>query len=265
MLLSTLFGAASKADAAMTEWANNEGGRMRIVALPADDSGKIRAALQIEPAPGWITYWREPGDSGIPPQVAITPGSNVALERVDYPAPVSIDIGNVRDIGYDHPVALPLTLSVIDSTQPVELKANAFIGLCKDICIPFQASFDLRIEDTGQSPAEEAVILAVATGALPQAPAEDFNVKAHALSEDSKQLRLELRLPEGAKGAEEVIVTGPPGYAFTSKGAAGARDGIFTLDIPITRLPKNYDPKGKQWQLLVVAGGRAMETTLAFD
>lgn len=238
---------------------------MRIVALPPDDAGNVRAALQIEPAPGWITYWREPGDSGIPPQLTIASGSNLALERIDYPVPVSMSIGNINDIGYDRPVVLPLAFSVVDKARPVELKADVFIGLCKNICIPFQTSFNLLIEGKGQSTAEETTILAAAAGALPQAPTDDFGITGFTLAEDRKNLRLDLRLPEGVSAAEQVIVTGPPGYVFARRDKSVAENGMLALDIPITRLPANYDPKGKRWGLLVVAGGRAMETTLAFD
>ncbi|MGO7726417.1 cytochrome C biogenesis protein, partial [Rhizobium ruizarguesonis] len=58
--------------AAMSAWADNGGGSMRLVALAPDAAGNIRAALQIEPKPSWITYWKEPGNSGIPPQITIT-------------------------------------------------------------------------------------------------------------------------------------------------------------------------------------------------
>ena len=125
---STVFGMlaagvllALPAHAAMSDWANNEGGRMRLVALAPDADGHIRAALQIEPEPGWITYWREPGDSGIPPQVSPAPEGNVALEKVAFPVPKLITVGKVKEIGYDAPVT-SRTVAIISVSCP---------GLCR--------------------------------------------------------------------------------------------------------------------------------------
>lgn len=238
---------------------------MRLVALPADAKGSIRAALQIEPKPGWITYWREPGNSGIPPQVTVAQGSDIRLERIDFPVPKNLSNGKVEDIGYDAPVTLPLTFIAAEPGKSAKIEATAFIGICKDICIPFQAEFSLTLAPVSQSLPEEETILRTATAALPEAPSGDFAVQGHTLSSDGKQLSLQLTVPENGSGLPEVIVTGPSGHAF-SKQENGRRDGKqLETSIAIGKLPKNYDIHGKTWGLLVIDGKRAMETTLAFD
>ncbi|MGO6906703.1 protein-disulfide reductase DsbD domain-containing protein, partial [Rhizobium ruizarguesonis] len=117
--------------AEMSAWAENDGGRMRLVALAPDAAGKIRAALQIEPKPGWITYWKEPGNSGIPPQITITPESGVSLDAIAYPVPKHFFKGGIEDIAYDAPVTLPLSLTAAGK-GPLAIDASAFIGICKD-------------------------------------------------------------------------------------------------------------------------------------
>lgn len=252
------------AHAEMSGWAENEGGRMRLVALAPDAAGKIRAALQIEPKPGWITYWKEPGNSGIPPQLTIAAGSGVTLGAIAYPVPKHFFNGAVEDIAYDAPVTLPLSLNAAGKV-PVEIDAVAFIGICKDICIPFQANFQLKLGPAIQSHPQEEAILAAADATLPKPPSADFGVTAHAMSPDRKTLSLTLALPEGGKGAPDIIVTGPSGYAFT-KQIGGKRDGAtFKTDVAIGKLPKDYDLSGKRWGVLVIEGGKAMETTLAFE
>ncbi|MEZ2129298.1 protein-disulfide reductase DsbD domain-containing protein [Sinorhizobium sp. CB9] len=247
----------------MTPWVSGEGGRMRLVALNPDATGRIKAALQIEPKPGWITYWREPGNSGIPPQVTVT-GSDIRLERVDYPVPKILSDGKVEDIGYDAPVALPLTFIATEPSKPAKIEATAFIGICKDICIPFQAEFSLTLAPVSQSLPEEETILQSAA-ALPESPSIDFAVRGHQLSSDGKQLSLQLTVPESGSALPEVIVTGPSGHVFF-KQENGRRDGkLFETNIAIGKLPKNYDIHGKTWGLVVIDGKRAMETTLAFD
>ncbi|MBB3454188.1 DsbC/DsbD-like thiol-disulfide interchange protein [Rhizobium sp. BK313] len=267
MLLGTLAAAISTggiAYAAMSDWADNEGGRMRLVALAPDAQGHIRAALQIEPAPGWITYWREPGEGGIPPQVSPAPESGVTLEKTSYPTPKPITVGAIQEIGYDAPVTLPLDFRV-KGKQPTTLDLTAFIGLCKDICIPFQAEFSLPLSDASQSTLHEQALLDAANASLPQAPSPDFAVENHRLSPDAKTLSLHLTLPETTGDAPSIYVTGPTGYVFF-KQINAKRDGkIFATDIAIGKLPKNYDIKGKSWGVLVIDGERAIETTLAFE
>ena len=258
----------SSVHAEMSGWAENEGGRMRLVALAPDAGGKIRAALQIEPKAGWITYWKEPGGNGIPPQLTIAAESGVTLDAIAYPVPKHFFNGAIEDIAYDAPVTLPLSLSAAGK-GPVEIDAGAFIGICKDICIPFQANFQLKLGPAMQSRPQEEAILQAADASLPKPPSADFDVTAHAMSPDRKTLSLTLVLPSEAPGdgkaAPDIIVTGPSGYAFT-KQIGGKRDGAtFKVDVSIGKLPKDYDISGKRWGVLVMDGARAMETTLAFE
>lgn len=237
---------------------------MRIVALPAEPDGKVRGALQIEPKPGWITYWKEPGDAGIPPQMMFSK-AGVTLDSVSYPVPKRIDSGNLRDIGYDGPVSFPFELTLADPAQPVTLGASAFVGLCRNICIPFQAEFTLALGNVRGTPVEEAMILNQAAMKLPEAPSDDFAVTHYALRDGRDVLKLQLKLPAEVQDAPQVIVTGPEGHVLLD-GVNGERRGhIYSVEMPVGKLPKNYDPKGKRWGILVIAGNRAMETSLVFD
>ncbi|ENN89081.1 hypothetical protein RHSP_01484 [Rhizobium freirei PRF 81] len=236
---------------------------MRLVALAPDAQGHIRAALQIEPQPGWITYWREPGQSGIPPQVTLKPESRVTLEKAGYPIPKQIIVGNIHEIGYDAPVTLPLDFKV-EGKPPEKLELTAFIGLCKEICIPFQAEYSLSLAAGEQPTAHELALLDAANASLPQAPSSDFTVQSHSLSADAQSLSLHLTLPEAAGADPAVYVTGPAGYVFFQQANAKREGTAYSTDIAIGKLPKNYDIKGKTWGVLVVDGDRAMETTLAF-
>ncbi len=263
-LAPLLFGAAPLR-AEMTPWATNEGGRMRIVALPPRPDGTVRGALQIEPKPGWITYWKEPGDAGIPPQVVFSRESGITQVRVSYPVPKRIDSGKLKDIGYDTPVALPFELTVRDPGRPLNLAASAFVGLCQNICIPFQADFSLALKQVGGTPAEEAMIVNQAMSKVPEPPSHDFAVLDHAITPDLDTLHLKLRLPGDTTAPSQVIVTGPQGHVLI-EGINGRRDGDrYSLDMPVGKLPRNYDVTGKQWGILVIAGDRAMETSLAFN
>lgn len=262
---AAIAGIATPASAEMSPWVDNEGGRMRLIALPPERDGTIHAGLQIEPKPGWITYWREPGNSGIPPQITVAPGSGVTLKEIRYPVPKHINDGKVDDIAYDAPVVLPLTFKADGDETADAIKATAFIGICKELCVPFQAAFDLPLSDARQSRPEEEALLEAAEDRLPEEASSGFQVVSHKMSADMKELWLEIALPGGGDTAPEVIVTGPNGYVFT-KQLMSKRDGkTFSTSVAIGKLPRNYALAGKTWHALVIDGDRAMETPLAFE
>lgn len=264
-LLAATVVAPVAARAETTDWATNEGGRMRIVALAPDARGTVRGALQIEPKAGWITYWREPGDAGIPPHISFSETSGVSLKKMSYPVPRRFDNGEVRDIGYDMAVSFPFELTVKDLNQTSAITASAFIGICRNICIPFQADFNLSLKADAGTSFAEAMIINEAEAKLPQAPSSDFSVTHYAVSSDGDTLRLRLQLPKDAPKRPHVIVTGPEGHVLFSDGQGEREDDSYSLEIPVGKLPKDYHMKGKRWGILVLAGKRAMETSLAFE
>lgn len=232
--------------AGTTEWALNEGGRMRLTAFPPEADGTVHALLEVEPKAGWITYWREPGASGIPPQV--TPSGGARLVSMDYAVPKPLKLGDLTDIGYDAPVAFPL---VLEGTRG-DVKLDAFIGICNDICIPFQASFSLKLDEAGADPAEAARMEA-ARRTLPGSPDAGFAVVNASQAADA--LTLELTVPEPALPTE-AILTGPEGYVFTAEG-----NGPDVV-IPLRDLPADRG-ESINWRVLLKNGGRAIETPIS--
>ncbi len=237
---------------------------MRIIALPPQQDGTVQGALQIEPKAGWITYWKEPGQAGIPPQITLPSGRGVVLEDIRFPVPKAFEADGIRDLGYDHPVTLPFTLKVKEGDKPLTLNASAFIGLCRNVCIPFQADFALDFKGTAGLPFEENMILDTAARHLPETPSDAFRVVAHQLAQDRSRLDLSLRLPQGAP-EPEIYVAGPEGHVLFDQTNIRRDGDVYRVEMPVGKLPKGYDPSGKAWDVLVVAGERAMETSLAFD
>tara|TARA_B100000378_G_scaffold73688_1_gene57217 strand:+ start:388 stop:1200 length:813 start_codon:yes stop_codon:yes gene_type:complete len=249
---------AGMAHAGQTTWAEDAGGRMRMIMTEPDASGTIRAALQVEPAEGFITYWREPGESGIPPQITISGNDDVTLEAIAYPVPKRIDLAGVTDMGYDGPVTFPLTFRATPGTRP-QMDVTAFIGLCKDICIPFQTTFEITTS-TYDGSAVDAAILAVADTTLPEAPSADFRVE-RAISTE-KALELALTLPDANN--PEITLASSGGFIVEAP-AGEMKDGVYTIMIPLGSLPDGQGSIGGDWLLLAKAGGRAMETPLVFE
>jgi DsbC/DsbD-like thiol-disulfide interchange protein len=106
--------------------------------------GTHMAALQLTLAPGWKTYWRSPGDAGIPPQFDWSGSENVAGVRYHWPSPTVFDTNGMRSIGYHDLLILPVEVTPNDVAQPVTLQGRVDIGVCKDICVP--ATVDVTVD-----------------------------------------------------------------------------------------------------------------------
>ncbi|QCI98507.1 protein-disulfide reductase DsbD domain-containing protein [Agrobacterium larrymoorei] len=259
MVLAVLSGTQS-AKADTTEWATSEGGRMRVISLPPDASGRIDAVLQIDLKPGWITYWREPGEAGIPPQIK-PDAAGISLSSMSFPVPKLIKNDDITDIGYDQPVNFPFTLQV-DAGNGDDAKLNAFIGVCLNICIPFEASFDLRRNAAATD--EEMAFVKASSAILPEQASDDFRVQNFHITPDKTLLGVELRLPEDAPKDVDIYVAGPSGYAYFEPQNLVRDKRKLSFYMNIKGLPKSYNPKGQTWHILVKSGERAMEAPLDF-
>lgn len=255
---------STPAHADTTDWAMSEGGRMRVVTLPSDDDGRIQAVLQIDLKPGWITYWREPGEAGIPPQISIGAASGVTLLSMEYPVPKLIENGDLRDIGYDKPVSIPFVLRALGAAKTRGIKLTAFIGVCQNICIPFQADFELGSDKGNVADAEETEIVQAGRTGLPEAASDDFKVLNFHITPDKTLLGVQLQLPEDAPKEPEIFVAGPSGYAYSEPQNMVRDKRKLSFYMNIKGLPKDYKAAGKSWGILVKSGERAMETQMDF-
>lgn len=254
-LLSVLLPHA--AAAASSGWVDTPGGDVRLVALPAEKDGKARAMLEIRLHEGWRTYWRDPGGAGIPPSVTV---SGARLGSVGFPVPKRLGDEGLHYIGYDRPLALPLTLDAVSG--PVT--ASVFLGVCKEICIPVQA--ELSVDTRGEAfanPLEETAI-AAAEAELPPAATADLAPLSARWSADGKALSVRFRAP-GDGGLPEVYVSGPAEIQF-GPAEGVARDGdAYVATVPVLYRPKGFDPARTPLLLAVRAGARTMESPLSID
>lgn len=114
-------------------------------------NGTHMAALDIDLADGWKTYWRSPGDGGIPPRLMLEPNPNIRSVRIAWPIPTVFFQNGLRSIGYTDGVVLPLAVSTLDSSAPVMLRGRIEIGVCEDICIPVTFPIDIELPATGKN------------------------------------------------------------------------------------------------------------------
>src|ERR1700719_5243638 len=91
--------------------------------------------------PGWKTYWRTPGDSGVPPRFDFSKSDNVEAVTVLWPAPMKFDDGaGGTSLGYKQQIVLPLRIVARNADKPVTLRADINYAVCEKLCIPVDAT-----------------------------------------------------------------------------------------------------------------------------
>ncbi len=103
--------------------------------------------LKIEHQPHWHTYWKNPGDSGLPTQLSWSLPAGVQAGDIAWPAPKKLPVGPLMNHGYENVVLLPVAVTVPpDFAQAsLDVKLQAQWLVCKEICIPQEGSFALRV------------------------------------------------------------------------------------------------------------------------
>ncbi len=108
----------------------------------------IWIALRQKIASGWHTYWRNPGDAGEPPKLGWTLPPGWRAGEILWPAPKRLPVSPLMDYGYEGEVYLPVPLSVPASARPgqkVQLKADVTVLVCKELCVPEDATLGLDL------------------------------------------------------------------------------------------------------------------------
>ncbi len=109
------------------------------------EDGTHVAAIRIRLAPGWYTYWRVPGDAGIPPDFDWSGSGNIAGIRPEWPRPSVFDSYGIQAIGYAGELVLPVVLTPERPGAPVDVVLDLFFGVCDEICMPAEARIEARL------------------------------------------------------------------------------------------------------------------------
>src|SRR5690242_10263841 len=124
-------------------WQRDAHSALRLLA--GSRSGTVLlGGVAIQLQPGWKTYWRTPGDSGVPPRFDFSKSDNVEAVTVLWPAPTKFDDGaGGHSLGYHDQIVLPLRIVAKSADKPMILRADISYAVCEKICIPVEAKAEL--------------------------------------------------------------------------------------------------------------------------
>ena len=128
----------------ITAWQKLPFAKARLIAQKNSD-GQLSAGLELVLEDGAHTYWRTPGEVGVPPVFSFAGSQNIANIMMDYPVPSALDEGGSKAFGYRDHVVWPIHFVVLDKTKPVDLALFAKLAICAKICVPVEAKFSLLL------------------------------------------------------------------------------------------------------------------------
>ena len=280
-------GATARAEMA-SPWDESLSSRVRLlagsVAVPPgpgeQGTGDLFLGVEIRIDDGFKTYWRNPGDAGIPPRFDWSRSVNVKSAEVLYPAPSRLADPAGQTLGYKHAVLFPIRLVREDDGAPADVQLKLSYAVCGTLCIPAEANLAIRLPaaaDAGAGPS-----LAIEQG-LARVPRRHDGQRLAALGDDraapapalprvdtvrleegsgGRRLSITVAQPSGAR-AGDLFVEGPPDWYLplanaTARRQNGAIEEVDDL-VALDGIPASAALTGTMLKFTIVGGGAAAE------
>ncbi len=246
-----------------SDWASTEQAKLRLVsAMTAAGAGTVSLGLDIVLAPGWKTYWRSPGDAGMPVTIDWSGSTNLASAATSWPLPRRFTLFGLDTFGYEDEVVLPVEAKAKDPARPLSLRAAVNYLVCEKICIPHTARLALDLP-AGQAGASDfaQLIDRFASRVPGDGSAHGLKlVSAEAAgSEGQPQLivKIDSALP---LQHPDLIVEGPAGLYFPAPRATLSADRLHaTMTLDVRRDAEAPPLAGTPIVLTVGDGDRGLE------
>ena len=262
--------AARAADAGASAWDGDARSAARVIAgaRSAGQGAPLRAGIEIRLKPGWHTYWRYPGDAGVPPRFDFAGSQNLKAVEVRWPAPRRLSEAGLETIGYDRDLILPLQVTPQNPAQPVVLRVKLEYAVCEQLCVLAEAKGELALAG---GPASQEAALAAAEARVPRAAALGEG-RALAISlvrrEDASprpRVLVDVEAPAGA--AVDLFAEGPtPQWSLPVPVAVeGAPAGLKRFAFELDGAPPGSKYEGALLNLTAVTDGDAIEVPIRLD
>jgi DsbC/DsbD-like thiol-disulfide interchange protein len=212
----------------------DEPASIRILPGWLGTDGQRFVGIEISMAPGWKTYWRAPGEAGIPPYLDWSGSRNISGVDIHWPVPEVFDYAGMTVIGYHEQVVIPIEITPTQAGEPVHLAGHAEFGVCDDICVPM--SFEFAIDMTDDDRKTPAIVAAMIDQPVSAERASVGSVICQA-EPTAKGVKITARLEMPSTGTPEVVVIESGDGEIWVAGATAARvGGVLTASAEMVNL-----------------------------
>ena len=249
------------------------GAAVRLVVAGVVD-GRPEVGIEIALEPGWKTYWRTPGDAGIPPMVDWSKSSGASAFDLRFPAPVRFGEEGVTSIGYTGPVVLPVDLALTDPAEPAKLDLDVQIGLCREICVPVSTHLTGTVSPGASIDAAALDRIRDARSRLPAPAVEGQAPWVMSLERDRDRdsiagaVLIRVKTPEGVAADErrDVLVEGPTAeWALPLPARVGGGRGNEVWRFELDGIPRDAKLEGAELRFTLRLGDLVVEQKVTLD
>jgi len=263
LLVSALNFAAHAADA--SSWDGDARSAVRLVAgSPLGADGPLRAGVEIRLATGWKTYWRYPGDSGVPPVFDFSKSENVKSVSIRWPAPHRFTDDGGASIGYKGGVIFPVQVVRENPKRPATLRLGLDYAVCEKLCVPAKGEAVLELAST-PSPQDSRLAGAEAQTPKPAriGDAAPFGIAAVRREPGNPHPRIVVEVTAPMAAALDLFAEGPTAdWALPlPEPIPGAPPGRRWFAFDLDGVPPGVDATGARLRFTLVSDGHALEVT----
>jgi len=264
LLVSSLAIEACAQDA--SPWRRDGHSAVRLLA--GSRSGAVLlGGIAFQLQPGWKTYWRTPGDSGVPPRFDFSRSENIEAVTVLWPAPMKFDDGaGGSSLGYHDQVVLPLRIVAKNTDKPVTLRAAVNYAVCDKLCVPVEADVELAFTSVA-STEDSALFAALDTVPKPANVGDPNPLTIRDVKRDGKSAVLVDVVAPPEAGNISLFVEGPtPDWALpVPKLLEHSPPGVKRFTFELDGLPPDTNPEGAALKLTLVSGDRSYEFNINLE
>jgi len=258
LLASSLAVEARAQDA--SPWIHDGHSAVRLLA--GSRSGAVLlGGIAFQLQPGWKTYWRTPGDSGVPPRFDFSKSENIEAVTILWPAPTEFDDGaGGHSLGYHDQIVLPLRIVAKNADKPVTLRATVNYAVCEKLCIPVDAEPELAFTSVA-STEDSALFAALDTVPKPANIGDPNPLTIRDVKRDGKTtVQVDVVAPANA-GNVNLFVEGPtPDWSLpVPKPVERSPPGVKRFSFELDGLPPGANPEGAALKLTLVGADRSYE------
>ena len=269
-LLPLASGAARAADD-VTRWDGDARSAARLVAgSQPPTNGVLRAGLEIRLKSGWHTYWRYPGDAGVPPQFDFGASQNLKRAVVLWPAPQRIVEAGGSTIGYLGDVIFPLRIEPLDAAKPVLLRLKLDYAICEKLCVPAEAKVELALgKGVIKGSTSRDAMLATAETRVPRMAKQGASgaLAIAAVRREPNTTPPRVLVDVAASGTVDLFAEGPTAQwalPLPTK-VAGAPAGQQRFAFELEGLPPGASDRGALLTLTATTPDDAIEVAIRLD
>ena len=219
------------------------------------------AGVEIILAPGWKTYWRVPGDSGVPAEFEWKNSTNVKTAEVSWPAPKRYQDITGKSIGYKKHVIFPVTVTPENNSRPARLDLQLYYAVCSDICVPAQASLKLDLP-VDMPPGMDLPRINKFLALVPQKLESAITVVDSKVIIIKAKPVLTIKLSGKVAKKTDILVEGSDAAFFDAPKAISSTNGEHVFHLPIDGIDKPGQLAGKVLKLTVLSGDIRFEKNI---